>query len=359
MSRVRRGPDGHDIEVLHRTLGDLRSQIAASKRVEFENADAVVINTAKRTYPAVDETKLAGIETGAQANVDEVEDNVFRIVDDAAKTKEIAFDASAISLSTTRTISMPDADVDLSDVGMGAALGRVWPQLTDESMALGTSSAPATMTAERVKATYYSSQAGVPSTTPGAIGIFNGNTSTGDVYISRGVASSADWKLLSDGRDIAADGAKLDLITGTNTGDEPAATTSVVGVVELASQAEAEATADPLTALTPLSIANLVKRLPKAFCTFDPKVSPTAEAGAYNIASVVRATTGLYTINFTDDLPSATYSITITQSDTANVPHLMGFDTRAVGSFNLFIKNASGSLTDNAEGISIVVHSYA
>ena len=39
-----------------------------------------------------------------------------------------------------------------------------------------------------------------------------------------------------DGRDVATDGAKLDTITGTNTGDEVQATLTVAGIVELASQ---------------------------------------------------------------------------------------------------------------------------
>lgn len=43
-------------------------------------------------------------------------DNVFRIQDNSDATKEIAFEASAITTSTTRTVTMPDADVDLGDV---------------------------------------------------------------------------------------------------------------------------------------------------------------------------------------------------------------------------------------------------
>jgi len=43
-------------------------------------------------------------------------DNVFRIQDEGDLTKEIAFQASGISTATTRTITMPDADVDLADI---------------------------------------------------------------------------------------------------------------------------------------------------------------------------------------------------------------------------------------------------
>jgi len=42
--------------------------------------------------------------------------NVFRIQDNTDATKEIAFDASGISASTTRTITMPDNNVDLGNL---------------------------------------------------------------------------------------------------------------------------------------------------------------------------------------------------------------------------------------------------
>jgi hypothetical protein len=65
--------------------------------------------------------QLKGIkgDTGATgpAGGNEKEDNVFRIIDDGDNTKKIAFQASGISTGTTRTITMPDADVDLGKLG--------------------------------------------------------------------------------------------------------------------------------------------------------------------------------------------------------------------------------------------------
>lgn len=54
-----------------------------------------------------------------------------------------------------------------------------------------------------------------------------------------------------DGRDVATDGTKLDGITGTNTGDEVAATASVAGVSELATSAEVTTGTDTTRAITP------------------------------------------------------------------------------------------------------------
>ncbi len=52
----------------------------------------------------------------SSAGSDEFSDDVFRIIDDVDPTKKIAFQASAITASTTRTVSMPDANVNLADV---------------------------------------------------------------------------------------------------------------------------------------------------------------------------------------------------------------------------------------------------
>lgn len=57
---------------------------------------------------------LAGIDSAlATAGGTTFLDSVFRIQDDGDDTKEIAFQASAITTATTRTITMPDADVNL------------------------------------------------------------------------------------------------------------------------------------------------------------------------------------------------------------------------------------------------------
>jgi len=50
-------------------------------------------------------------------NKTDFQDDTFRIQDDVDDTKEIAFEASNITTSTTRTITMPDGDVDLGLIG--------------------------------------------------------------------------------------------------------------------------------------------------------------------------------------------------------------------------------------------------
>jgi hypothetical protein len=62
-------------------------------------------------------------------------DDVFRVTDDGEVTAKIAFQASAISSGTTRTILMPDADVDLGSLGGGggAVVPELYVRITDEN----------------------------------------------------------------------------------------------------------------------------------------------------------------------------------------------------------------------------------
>jgi hypothetical protein len=53
--------------------------------------------------------------SGASGVTQEFSDANFRVFDDGDASKKIAMEASAITASTTRTISMPDRDVDLAD----------------------------------------------------------------------------------------------------------------------------------------------------------------------------------------------------------------------------------------------------
>jgi hypothetical protein len=65
-----------------------------------------------------DATAVSGGGSGVQ---NEFSDNLFRILDNVDPTKEIAFEASGITTGTTRTITMADADVDLSDIATNNA----------------------------------------------------------------------------------------------------------------------------------------------------------------------------------------------------------------------------------------------
>ena len=359
-----------------------------------------------------------------------------------------------------------DAEADIDALESSVTLIEARPVPIDSVMQIGTNTTVSSMTPAVVKATYYTSQAGVPSSTPAAKGLFNQNTTNGDMYVSVGSASSTDWELTHDaGRDLAADGTKLDgiedaadvtdtanvdaagavmesdftpafslivqqsgtgapemLSVGTNTivgrvtgggseiddlsptqvrslinvedgatadqdadevddtsttnkfvtaadltvlgntsginsGDEVEATTAISGISEHANPTEAEAGAAIDRVLTPNSIANLIKKLPKAFGTFDPKVSPTVDANGFNIASITRVSAGLYTITFTDNVTTP-YTAQVTAEDATATAFIVGTGTQLTGSFPVSIRDSAGSLSDAAERVSITVHSY-
>ena len=56
------------------------------------------------------QTQINGAVAGVVSNV---QDDVFRIQDNGDNTKEIAFEVSGVATGTTRTVTMPDSDVNL------------------------------------------------------------------------------------------------------------------------------------------------------------------------------------------------------------------------------------------------------
>lgn len=145
--------------------------------------------------------------------------------------------------------------------------------------------------------------------------------------------------------------------SGTNTGDEPAATTAIVGVSEHANQTEAEDGADLTKVLTPNSIANLIKALPKAFGSFDPNGSPTVDSNSFNVASITHSGTGQFVVNFTNNITTP-FVCTVSVDDSTATAFWVGTAGQTTGSVNLFCRSTGGSLSNAAEGIHFVVHSY-
>tara|TARA_R110002167_G_scaffold243475_1_gene448974 strand:+ start:25 stop:636 length:612 start_codon:yes stop_codon:yes gene_type:complete len=90
---------------------------------------------------------------------------------------------------------------------------------------------------------------------------------------------------------------------------------------------------------------------------FYNQVTDTVEASG-NIASIVRTATGYSTITFTEPMPSAFYSISITGDGTVNVQHTVGFISGAptASEFKIGFYNTanSGNVANNSRiGISV------
>lgn len=81
-------------------------------------------NTYSNFTPAAATVKgaLSGIDTAlATAGGTEFADDEFRVTGSADATKKIALEADGITTATTRTITMPDANVDLGDIAQNAS----------------------------------------------------------------------------------------------------------------------------------------------------------------------------------------------------------------------------------------------
>jgi hypothetical protein len=88
----------------------------ATKKVIIEPS-AVSTSTTRTIFMPDQDVDLTPGGTFAAASAaasDEFADDVFRIQDNSDATKEIAFQASAITTGTTRTITVPDQNIDLT-----------------------------------------------------------------------------------------------------------------------------------------------------------------------------------------------------------------------------------------------------
>lgn len=113
--------NGSDVDATYHTHDTLYyRQSAINANTGTTGSDLVGDdNTYSYFTPAAATVKgaLSGIDTALGAiSVSTVLDGTFRIENTSDPTKKIAFDASAITTGTTRTISMPDANVSLADV---------------------------------------------------------------------------------------------------------------------------------------------------------------------------------------------------------------------------------------------------
>lgn len=89
-------------------------------------------------------------EAGAWANIalgsSTFSDTDFRIQDDGDATKQLGFQVSAITTATTRTITMPDSDVDLADIATNSAKVTNATHSGDASGATALTAQPALIT---------------------------------------------------------------------------------------------------------------------------------------------------------------------------------------------------------------------
>lgn len=111
------GTNAHTHDGRYFTEAELSSTTSGSSGATLLGADnkAYTNITGLTTYDMQDFLDRIDVALGVSGG-NEFADNLFRITDDGDSSKKIAFEASAITTATTRTVTMPDANVDLGDI---------------------------------------------------------------------------------------------------------------------------------------------------------------------------------------------------------------------------------------------------
>lgn len=134
----------------------------------------------------------------------------------------------------------------------------------------------------------------------------------------------------------------------------PAATTSVAGIVELATQAEMEA--ETASKVPTADIINFNPGVAKGWAAWDASSgTPTIEV-SHNVTSLTDDATGIVTVNWDTDFSGADYAVQGTTESTGigTDRSIVGIASRAAGSVTLHIKNVNATIVGQDENINCV-----
>jgi len=141
----------------------------------------------------------------------EFADNVFRIQDEGDTTKQIAFEGSTITTGNTRTITVPDTDVDLGNIAINASdITTIEGEQTTQNAAIALNTAKVTDVAHPLVET------AVPS----------GALFTDTIYDDTTIQAEVDLNTAKVSFDSTSS-TRLANTSGTNTGDQILPTSGV------------------------------------------------------------------------------------------------------------------------------------
>lgn len=95
--------------------------------------------------------------------------------------------------------------------------------------------------------------------------------------------------------------------------------------------------------------------IPKAFGRFTTVASPALLGTSYNVSSVSKAATGLYSVVIDTDMTTANYTVMLSYEDaTATIQTVMSSNIATTG-FSVGLRDASNALSDVSESVSFAV----
>ena len=95
--------------------------------------------------------------------------------------------------------------------------------------------------------------------------------------------------------------------------------------------------------------------IPKAFGRFTTVSSPALLGTSYNVASVSRSGTGQYSVVIDTDMSTTNYTILLSYEDSTATIQTVSASSIAATGFNIGVRDASNSLSDDSESVTFAV----
>ena len=95
--------------------------------------------------------------------------------------------------------------------------------------------------------------------------------------------------------------------------------------------------------------------IPKAFGRFTTVASPALLGTSYNVASVSRSGTGQYSVVIDTDMSTTNYTVLLSYEDSTATIQTVSASSIAATGFNIGVRDASNSLSDDSESVTFAV----
>lgn len=213
------------------------TDVAANTTARHNHTNKAILDATTASFTTADETKIDHISVTQAVDLDAIETRVNSL--DAAVVLRGSWDASLGTFPGGGTAQAGDSYI----VSVAGVVDGVEFNVNDRIVAI-IDNASTTIYANNWLKLDYTDE------------VLSVNSQTGAVVLDTGdIASVLDSRYVTD-----AEKTKLANTSGTNTGDEPTATTTAEGVVELATVTETTTKTDATRAVTPAGLVDFARK---------------------------------------------------------------------------------------------------